>query len=175
MPVPVIAYYVLTGLGGYLLAQGDLVRWLAGSDDEWSDAEVFNARMRQIHTGILQLNELFAKCKVLHTPDKAAELTSWKTFVTLWAQYYKEVGSKYFDPNENQIVESKNFATNLAKWIDVYSHLCGPVPTGLKQPETVSQKPASSWGTWLLWAVAIGTGGYVLSSFLKSKSRSLLP
>lgn len=165
MPIPAVAIpWILGALGG-----GTLWAWVSSSDDEWAHADVFNSRMREIHTGILQLNNIIAKCGPI--TGKKSEIDAWRTFVTLWSQFYRDIGTVTFAPSSEVILEARHHASTLAKWLDIYKQLCGPLPSGLMPADTPAPntKKPMHWSQLIIWAVVIATGGYVASNYLKSR------
>jgi hypothetical protein len=150
MPLPLVVPVIL----GSLAAGGGLTAWLLESDDEWADATVFNTRMSEIHMGILQLNELLAQCKPIHTSDNKSTLQSWRDFVKSWAGFYRDVGKLTFDPDSQTIAEGKRKAAQLQKWLDGYKALCGgKLPAGSMTLTLPDAKPKSDNS---FWTMAIG-------------------
>jgi hypothetical protein len=171
--IQVLVPIVLGALGG-----GTLMEWARAPDDDWSDADVFNSRMRSIHMGTLQQNELFAKCEGIHTPDNAGTLREWRDYVKLWSAFYKDVGTVSLAPNIQKIKEAKRLASILHTWIGNYAELCGgKLPVGelaitlneapMGPPE--GKPPLSFWEKFAIGA-AIGAGGlYAFTHFPSNK------
>ena len=165
MPVPIIALAYL--VPGALAAGAAAWEWLRPEKDpEWGDKTVFNDRMRQLQSAILNLNSAFAQCKGFMS--NSGELTAWRAYKTNWAKYYADVGKLgYLGPSDAQIANAKQYASQLVHWVDVLkSHKeCvelapstpNPVPPG---PLT----PPSDTPPWLLpVAAGIGLGIYLMS------------
>jgi hypothetical protein len=160
MPIPLAPAipWVISALGGGLLWE-----WVSGESDEWGEAEVFNARMRDIHSGILQLNDLIARCDAMHS--NAGELASWRAFVQNFSKFYADVGKRYFDPPQGLIDEARRQAAALATWIDRYKKVCGSVPTGVQQIARQTSMPQAGLSPWIGLGLlaAIGGAAYVFS------------
>lgn len=117
MPVPliVLAYAVPAALAAGAAAW----EWLRpGKDPEWDDKTVFNDRMRQVQSGIQNLNDAFAQCKGFMS--NSGELSAWRTFKNNWTKYYADVGKlDYLGPSSAQIANAKQYASQLVHWVDV--------------------------------------------------------
>ena len=148
MPIPLAPAipWVLSALGG-----GALWEWVTGEDDEWADADVYNARMRDLHSGILQLNDLIARCKALHSNP---ELASWRAYVQNFGKFYSDVGKRFFDPPQSLIDETRRQASILAQWLDKYEQVCGSIPTGITE---ILPKPKPAETDTLKVALGVGT------------------
>lgn len=108
---------------GLLAAGAAAWEWVRTENDpQWADKTVFNDRMRQLHSHILNLNTVFAACKTFMASK--AQLTAWRAFKTNWSKFYAEVGQKtYFDPNASQIANAKLYTSQLAQWVDTLNSL----------------------------------------------------
>lgn len=148
MPLPLVAIpWIIGALGG-----GLLTAWAMDSNDVWDDAEVFNSRMLEIHTGILQLNRLFSTCQAFK--DRPDTVIAWKQFIVLWTTYFRNVGNVWFSPSDAEIAEAKRFAQKLALYIDTYKNMCGEIPTGMMPIADPDQpRPPMTWQ-----GVALGIG-----------------
>lgn len=116
-----------------LAAGGAAWEWLRTENDPaWADKTVFNDRMRQLHTHILNLNTVFGQCKTFMR--NKSQLNAWRAFKSNWSKFYAEVGKReYFDPNASQISNAKLYTSQLAQWVDVLNQL----------PECKGQAPAT--------------------------------
>lgn len=114
MAVPLLAVLV----PGLMAAGAAVYAWLTPDrDGEWSDRVVFNDRMRTLQANIINLNSAFAQCPGFMAD--ATKLAAWRSYRTLWSQYYADVGKKeYFDPNSEQITLAKQYASQMVHWVE---------------------------------------------------------
>lgn len=146
MPVPLLAVLI----PGLMASGAAVYAWLTPDrDGEWSDKVVFNDRMRTLHASIQNLNSAFAQCKGFMAD--ATKLQAWRSYKTLWSQYYADVGKKeYFDPNSEQISLAKQYASQMVHWVETLKtfkeciQLAPPASPNLLTPNTAS---LPSW--WL--------------------------
>lgn len=117
MPVPLIA--LAYAVPAALAAGAAAWEWLRpGKDPEWDDKTVFNDRMRQLHTGIQNLNDALAQCKGFMTTT--GELSAWRTYKANWTKYYGDVGKlEYLGPSSAQIANAKQYASQLIHWVEI--------------------------------------------------------
>ena len=141
MPLPLL--YVVPGLLAAGAAAWEWVR--TENDPAWSDKTVFNDRMRQLHSHILALNDVFGQCKTFMA--NKAQLSAWRAFKTNWSKFYAEVGKReYFDPNASQISNAKLYTSQLAQWVDVLNQLPECKGQKVPSPATVPQPPVDPLG-----------------------------
>lgn len=173
MALPLIP--VALGLTG-VAAGTALHHWLTKQpEDAWADTNVFNARMRDMHSLALALNEGFAKCKAFMA--NSASLKSWQGARDGFGKYYGAVGTLvYTSPSEAEILQAKDYASKFYFWTGEYNRLkCGaPIspskPAANLQPATLYQdpiggdpaslapEPHTDWAGIVKWS-AIGIGG----------------
>lgn len=147
-----------------LLATGAaLWEWLRPErDPDWGDRDVFNDRMRQIQTSILDLNNAFGRCKAFVSNKQ--QISAWRNFRTNWTKWYKDTGKlTTFNPNDAQISNAKLYTSQLAKWIDVLKsyHDC----LGTAVTPATGKAPSGSVTSSIDWFHVAGAAaaGWLLS------------
>lgn len=179
MPLPLIP--VVIGSAG-VAAGTALHAWLNQTVDAWADKDVFNARMRDMHTLALALNSGFSTCKPFMS--NAPQLAAWRGARDNFGKFYADVGTlHYTSPNQSEIAQAKDYASKFYFWTGEYNRLqCGapigpvkpsptPSPGGGSIPIQVdpyappAPDPATAgtqqdWGEIVKWS-AIGLGGLI--------------
>jgi hypothetical protein len=160
MPLPLI--YVVPGL---LAAGAAAWEWLRPENDPaWADNNVFNDRMRQLHSHILDLNSAFAACKRFMSNKQ--QVAAWRNFKSNWSNWYKDTGRLYFDPNDAEISNAKLYTTQLAKWVDILKDFpeCHGIAITPPKDTPPGAKPSTDWLTPVAWIA----GGWLLSRALQN-------
>lgn len=141
MPVPFIALaYLVPGL---IAAGGVAWEWMRPEKDpEWADKTVFNDRMRQLQTHLLDMNKALSACPSF--TKNSANLSAWRNFLKNWSAWYKEVGKlEYFAPNDSQISNAKLYTSQLIHWVETLKTYKECVSPANAAPPTVPPPPDS--------------------------------
>lgn len=165
MPLPLIP--IAAGLTG-VAAGTALNAWLNQPTDAWADKAVFNARMRDMQSLAMALNNGFSACPAFM--KNTAQLQSWRGTRDGFSKYYGQVGTlTYTSPNDSEMEQAKSYASRFYFWVGEYNRLkCGGgapiVPTNPTidpyNPNPPAPEPTQSqdWASIIKWS-AIGVGG----------------
>jgi hypothetical protein len=160
MPLPVLP--LSAGLAG-VAAGTALHYWLTEQADPWEDHKVFNARMRDMHTLALALNDGFSTCPAFQM--SMPQLTAWRGARDNFSKFYSDVGTLHFDPSTEEVEQAKSYASKFYFWTGEYNRLkCGsPLsPTTQVDPYAPPSPPpiptSTDWTGIIKWS-AIGLGG----------------
>ena len=163
MPLPLI--YV--GAAGAMAAGAALHAWLTSEPpDAWEDADVFNARMRDMQRLAQALNDGFANCPSFMRDT--AQLASWRGVRDGFSQFWKEVGSySWTDPSTEVVAQAKAYTSKFYFWSQQYeAHKCGG---SLSVPEPEPEKPVipgvqQDWASTIKWGLITVAGLYGLKT-----------
>lgn len=167
MALPLIP--IATGAAG-VAAGTALHYWLTSKPDAWHDREVFNARMRDMHSLALALNDGFSTCKAF--TSNRTQLAAWRGLRDNFGKFYGEVGTlNWGSPNDAQVSQAKEYASKLYFWTGEYRRLkCGPAitPTTNTDPYSANDEPPNptDWAAVAKWAAIGLIGTYGLKTLI---------
>lgn len=169
MTLPLIP--IAAGTAG--VAAGSAIHyWLTKSTDAWREREVFNARMRDMHSLALALNDGFSTCA--RFTSNHTQLSAWRGIRDNFGKFYGDVGTiNWGSPSEAQVAQAKDYASKLYFWVGEYKRLkCGPAITPASNVDpyapndpTETSNP-TDWAAVAKW-VAVGlVGTYGLKTLI---------
>lgn len=160
---------IIAGAAGAAALGAYLNSWLSDDHDAWRDADVFNARMREMQQTALVLQDALARCPAFMN-DKN-QVQSWRVARDGFSKFYGDVGKVWMDPSDEVIAQAKDYATRFYQWAGQYDrYKCGtPLSAYDKpiQPPSPDPDPHHAWmdhpaAPWLAGAGALVALGFVL-------------
>jgi hypothetical protein len=173
--------YLIPGL---IAAGAIIAEWLAPErDPEWADKNVFNDRMRVMHSNILNANNALGACPAFMA--NKGNLDAWRSFRTNWSKYYADVGKLVLlqKPSAANVANIKLYSSQLLQWIDLLKTIPScqppvgpPPPLPIVKPDPISPPspiPSQTFFSTLSPAatVGIGVGASVLLLIIFASAR----
>jgi len=163
---------VLVG-GAALVAIGvALGAWLAGSEEDWSDNQIFKDRARQLHSklltiqcavvgsnvDILNLNgSVVCKAGTRSTCKPDAILTGrWRSYLGSFGTFFREAESRTLGPSSADGALLKRYTEQAIRFVEEFSGICPDV--NKKMNPDAPPEEDGSFLSGVPWSLIIGGG-----------------
>lgn len=146
--IPLIAY-------GGAAAASALTAWAMSSSDEWEDVDTFNARMKDMHASMKDMNQ-FADAQCPNWKPSNPKYAEWKRLLNRFGGFYGDVGRVSLNVTGGEAAEAKELARKLAGFAVYFGKTCG-ITGGYSAPPT----PPGGGGGLGAFFGGLGTGGLI--------------